>query len=68
MIDVQDRSFGLVNKLKRRGQNNVKIPTPTATGEELLALHGNKREEETNKTEDPQRSHISLLEKITEAG
>ena len=68
MIDVQDKSFGLVNKLKRRGQNNRKIPTPPATGEELLTLHGNKGEEETKKTEDPQRSHILLLGKITEDG
>lgn len=36
----------------------MKIPTPPATGEELLTLHGNKGEEETKKTEDPQRSHI----------
>lgn len=68
MIDVQDRSFGLVNKLKRWGQNNMKIPTPTTSGEELLALHGNKGKEETKKTEDPRRSHILLLGKITEDG
>lgn len=68
MIDVQDRSLGLVNKLKRWGQNNMKIPTPTATREELLALHGNKEEEETKKTEDPRRSRILLLGKITEDG
>lgn len=46
----------------------MKIPTPPATGEELLALRGNKGEEETKKTEDPRRSHILLLGKITEDG
>lgn len=44
----------------------MKLSTPTAPGEEMLALHSNKGDRETKKMEHPQRSHIFLSGKIPE--